>query len=443
MLKLKDIPHQIVKLWKFVTEDVWRVIPSELSATKKRGYNFLKVVSLAIRRYQEDDLQSRASALTYSTFLSLVPLLAVLLAIAKGFGFRNIVESQLFDYFPGQKEFLSEAFTYVDSYMNQSKEGVFIGMGILLLLYTVFNLISSIENTFNQIWQVSKGRSYGRRITDYFSVFLLLPVFLICSSGLSIFLNTAFNTLKNYEYFTPIYEAVITIIPIIVTVFTFTALYIYMPNTKVQFKHAFYAGIFSGITFQIFQYIYISGQIWVSKYNAIFGSFALLPLLLLWMQLSWVICLLGAEITYAGQNVRDYEFEADSKKITRRYFDFLVLTIAALIVKRFEKGLPSYTSDEISADYKIPIRLTNRILFYLIELEIINEVKDEDQFPNYQPALDINKISLGYLFSKIDQYGSENFKVDNDIEFRSEWDAIVKSREDMFSANKDVLLKDL
>jgi membrane protein len=443
-MKLKDLPDMIKTFWKFISEDIWRIMSSEVTNSKKRrGYNVMKTILLAIKHYRADNLQGKASALTYSTFLSIIPLLAVLLAIAKGFGFQNIVESQLFYYFSGQKEAISRVLTFVNSYMQQTKGGIFLGIGLFMLLYTVFNLISTIENTFNVIWQVPKGRSYTRRFTDYFSVFLVLPVFLVCSSGISILLATTINTLKDNQLLAPVYEVLITVTPFIIAIFMFTALYMYMPNTKVKFRHAFYAGIFAAIGFYLFQYLYISGQMWVSKYNAVYGSFALIPLLLLWMQLSWVICLIGAEIAYAGQNIEDFEFAADSKNISRRYWDFLLLTIASLIVKRFEKGEEAYTATAISLENKIPIHLTKQVLYHLIELGIIIEIQDQDSFPNYQPAMDINQITLSYFFSKIDRYGSENFKIDHHNKFHSEWEAILQLREDMFLKNKNLLIKDL
>jgi membrane protein len=266
---------------------------------------------------------------------------------------------------------------------------------------------------------------------------------LVCSSGISILFATTFDTLKEYQVLAPVYEILITIAPFVISILLFTALYMFMPNTKVQFKHAIYAGIFAAIGFQFFQYLYINGQIWVSKYNAIYGSFALLPLLLLWMQLSWVICLIGAEIAYAGQNVQNFEFETDSKNISRRYLDFLTLVVTSLIVKRFEKGEDPYTATEIAHHYKIPIRLTKRILYLLIDLRIINEVKDEDNYPNYQPAIDIQQITVEYLFNKIDKYGSENFKVDSLHKFHPQWEAILQSRFDMYKNNGNLLVKDL
>ena len=156
-----------------------------------------------------------------------------------------------------------------------------------------------------------------------------------------------------------------------------------------------------------------------------------------------VICLIGAEIAYAGQNVQNFEFESDSKNISRRYLDFITLTIAALIIKRFEKGEKPYTAVEIAYNYQIPIRLTKRIINLLMDLGIVNEVKDDKDYSNYQPAIDINKITVEYLFDKIDRQGSENFKVDNKHKFLSEWEAILQLRIDMFRNNRELLVKDL
>jgi membrane protein len=204
-------------------------------------------------------------------------------------------------------------------------------------------------------------------------------------------------------------------------------------------------GVIAGFAFQLFQMLYISGMIWVSKYNAIYGSFAALPLLLLWLQLSWLICLFGAELSYASQNVKKFSFERDSRNISRRYKDFLTLLIASLIIKRFTDGGKPYTADELSDSYKIPLRITTQILYLLMELNIIIEVVygDDERIVHYQPAIDINKISVGFLLSKMDEYGSENFKVDTTGLFNNEWQAILKTRQDMLATNSKLLLKDL
>ena len=431
---------------RFVTYDIWRITENEVSGLKEIYINIIKTVILAVRGFQSENLQTKASALTYSTLLSIVPLLAVLLGIAKGFGFQGTVRQELFDYFPGHEMELNKAFEFVESYLAQAQGGVIIGVGLILLFYTVINLISSVEDTFNDIWQIQKSRPWYRKISDYLALFLVLPVLMTASSGLSIFMSTLQNSfLGQYLFFTPLVELFLHIAPYIITTLAFTGLYVSLPNTKVRFVNGLVAGFIAGCAFQLFQFIYISGQIWVSKYNAIYGSFAALPLLLLWLQLSWLICLFGAELSYASQNVKKFSFERDSKSISRRYKDFLTLLIASLIVKRFVKGEKPYPADELSDAYRIPIRITTQILYLLTELNIIIEVNygNDDRVAYYQPAIDVNKITVSYLLTRMDEYGSENFKIDTSKLFSKEWKALLKTREDMIKANDNILLKDL
>ncbi len=431
---------------RFVTYDIWRITENEVSGLKEIYINIIKTVILAVRGFQSENLQTKASALTYSTLLSIVPLLAVLLGIAKGFGFQGTVRQELFDYFPGHEMELNKAFEFVESYLAQAQGGVIIGVGLILLFYTVINLISSVEDTFNDIWQIQKSRPWYRKISDYLALFLVLPVLMTASSGLSIFMSTLQNSfLGQYLFFTPLMELFLHIAPYIITTLAFTGLYVSLPNTKVRFVNGLVAGFIAGCAFQLFQFISISGQIWLIKYNAIYGSFAALPLLLLWLQLSWLICLFGAELSYASQNVKKFSFERDSKSISRRYKDFLTLLIASLIIKRFVKGEKPYTADELSDAYRIPIRITTQILYLLTELNIIIEVNygNDDRVAYYQPAIDVNKITVSYLLTRMDEHGSENFKIDTSKLFSKEWKALLKTREDMIKANDNILLKDL
>lgn len=434
------------KIIHFITYDIWRITEHEVSGLKEFYINIIKTILLAFRGFQNENLQTKASALTYSTLLAIVPLLAVLLGIAKGFGFQTTIREELIDYFPGHESELNQAFVFVENYLAQAQGGIIIGVGLILLFYTVISLISTIEDTFNEIWQIQKSRPWYRKISDYLALFLILPVLMTASSGLSIFLSTLQNSfLSEYFFFTPLMEAVLNIIPYVITSLVFTGLYISLPNTKVNFIHGLVAGILVGIAFQFFQYVYISGQIWVSKYNAIYGSFAALPLLLLWLQISWLICLFGAEISYAAQNVKKFSFERDSKNISRRYKDFLTLLITSLIVKRFANGEKPYTANEISETYRIPTRITTQILYFLCEAHIIIEVYygKDDRVTHYQPAIDINLLTVGYLMTVIDKHGSENFKIDTTHLFNKEWKALIKTREDMRKSNDTVLLKDL
>jgi len=430
----------------FVTYEIWRIGENEVSGLK-RIYIFLaKTVILAVRGARREEIHTKASALTYSTILAIVPLLAVIVGIASGFGLDDIVRQNVNDILPGHEDQLRSAFEFADNFLKVAKGGVFLGIGVVLLLYTVINLISTIEGAFNDIWQVHSNRSWRRKIADYLAFLIILPAIMTASSGLSIYITTLKNAInEEFVFLTPVTNSLLNLAPYALTILFFTALYILVPNTKVKFLNALAAGVIVGCAFQIFQFIYISGQIWVTKYNAVYGSFAALPLLFLWLQLSWVMCLFGAEIAYASQNVKKFGFERDSTNISRRYKDFLTILIASLIIKRFEvEGSQPYTADELSDENRIPIRLTTEILYLLKELDIIDmRAGDDERIVRYQPALDINKITVGYLMKKIDEHGSENFKIDYSDKFEDEWKAIIETRKAMYNLSNNLLLKDL
>lgn len=437
--------QKISDIWKFVTYDIWRITENEVTKTKFSIYNIIKTVYLCINRFTTDRLANKASALTYSTLLAIVPMLAILFAIARGFGFSSLMEQQLRSGFGGSPETTEAIFSFVDSYLSQTKGGVFIGIGLVMLLWTVINLVSSIEITFNRIWQVKKERSMYRKITDYFSMLLLMPILIVVSGGLSVFMSTMLKQMEDFALLAPILKFLIQLIPFGLTWIMFTGLYAFMPNTKVKLKHALISGILVGTAYQAFQLLYISSQLWVSRYNAIYGSFAALPLFLLWLQISWTICLFGAELTYAGQNIRNFSFDKDTQNISRRYRDFISILIMSLIAKRFEQGVSPYTAELLSEEHQIPIRLTNQTLYQLQEIGLIHEIATDEKSQDiaYQPSIDINQLNVAILLERLDVCGSEDFKVDKEEEYNGQWKVLLDSRKEYYKSASKVLLKDL
>lgn len=442
---MKKLIDKLMYYWRFLTNDIWRITENEVTNLKYTIYTIIKTVYLTVDRFTKDNLVNRASALTYSTLLAIVPILAILFAIARGFGFANLVENELHGLFGGVNETTETILQFVDSYLAQAKSGVFIGVGLIMLLWTILNLTSNIEDTFNKIWKVSKQRSMYRKITDYFSMFLLLPILLVISAGLNIFMSTFLKQMESFIMLAPFLKFLVRLIPFAFTWGMLTALYIFMPNTKVKFKPALIAGILAGSGFQFFQMLYISSQLWVTKYNAIYGSFAAIPLLLLWLQMSWTICLFGVELAYASQNVHTYSFDKDTRNISRRYRDFITILILSLITKRFENNEKPYTAQELSARHRIPINLTKKVLTQLLKIRLIHEVMTDEKSEDitYQPSMDINKLTLSVLLQKLDCDGSEEFKVDRDEEFQDEWKTIIQIREEYYSKASTILLKDL
>jgi len=269
---------------------------------------------------------------------------------------------------------------------------------------------------------------------------------MILSGGTSVFMSTFLSDgEKSLPILTPLIYNLLEFTPYLSTIILFTVAYTLIPNTRVKFKYALIAGIVCGIAFQIFQYIYINGQIWVSRYNAIYGSFAFLPLLLLWLQLSWLIFLFGVLLSFSMQNL-DYDNEEDMRNISRQYKDFLIVLITSIIVQRFDKRYAPLTKMRISKYYSIPLRLTSQIIHLLLKAGIIIEVVSGDErIPAYQPAFDINKLSVGMLLNRVDNVGSgeKAFRVNRNSRYRRQWDAIVNARKEMYKISSDLLIKDL
>ncbi len=437
--------QKISDFWIFVTYDIWRITEDEVTKTTFSLYTIIKTVYLCINRFIKDRLINNASALTYSTLLAIVPILAILFAVARGFGFANLMEHQLRTGFGGTTETSEAILSFVDSYLSQTKGGIFIGVGLVMLLWTVINLVSSIEITFNRIWQVKKARSMYRKITDYFSMLLLMPILFVISGGLSIFMSTMLKEMSDFVLLAPVMKFLIRLIPFVLTWAMFTGLYVYMPNTKVKLKHALISALVAGTAYQAFQFLYISSQLWVSRYNAIYGSFAALPMFLLWLQISWTICLFGAQLTYAGQNIRNFSFDKDTQNISRRYRDFIAILIMSLIAKRFENNEQPYTAEELSEEHQIPIRLTNQTLYQLQEVDLIHEVATDHKSDPiaYQPSIDIGQLNVALLLDRLDTYGSEDFKVDKEELFNGQWKVLLDSRAEYYKSASRVLLKDL
>ena len=436
---------RIAALWKFLTYDIWRITEDEVTRTTFSVYNIIKSVYLCINRFSHDRLPNKAAALTYNTLLAIVPILAIVFAIARGFGFDNIIREQIITAFGGQSEAVESILEFVNSYLSETKSGVFIGVGLILLLWTVLNLINSMEITFNRIWQVKKPRSMYRKITDYSSMLLLIPLVLVVSGGLSIYMSTALRHVEDYALLAPLSKFMIGLIPFVLTWCMFTGLYIFMPNTKVKFRYALVSGILTGSAQQAFQLLYISGQLWVSRYNAIYGSFAALPLFLLWLQVSWTICLFGAQLTYATQNIRNFSFNKDTRNISHRYREFVSILIMSLITKRFANNEKPYNAETISEECQIPIQLTRRTLYELQEINLIHEVVSDEKSEEiaYQPSMDINKLNVALLLDRLDTHGSEDFKIDKEKTYNDEWDVLMKAKEDYYRSASHVLLKDL
>ena len=261
---------------------------------------------LTIRFFTEKRVMTQASALTYSTLLAIVPMLAVVFAIARGFGYNKYSGIWFREVLSSQPQVADVIVSFVNSYLVHTKSGIFLGVGLIFMLYTVLMLVNNVEETFNQIWQVNNSRPILRSFANYLAMFFLFPIIIVVSTGLSVFMETMADSMDNLAVLGPFIHKLLQYSPYMLMSLFFIVLYVYMPNTEVRLSCAIIPGILAGIAMQVLQVVYIHSQIWVTGYNAIYGSFAALPLFMLWIQISWTICLFGAQLTYTNQNLNRF-----------------------------------------------------------------------------------------------------------------------------------------
>lgn len=435
--KFKQLIH-------FFTRSLWRVTEDDVSSSRYKSYNLLKITIQTIKCFFKDRIWIRAAALSYTTLFSIIPILALLFAIAKGFGFSNLME-RLFRGGMVENGTVDMVMTFIDNYLEYAKSGVFIGIGIAMLLWAIVNLADSIESSMNAIWDVKRERSYFRKLTDYMALFIVFPLIIILYAGVSIFMTTIYERLAEYFLISSFVHICIKLAPYVLSGLIMTGLFLFIPNTKVRFKNAFIPGMITGIIFQAFLYIYIQIQMSVSSYNAIYGSFAIIPMFMLWADISWSIILFGVEMSYVSQNIELYNFGQETDNVSRRYHDFLCVVVMSLICKRFEEGGEPYTASELADAGEIPIRLTNRLLD---ELEVAGLIYGfsadaKSEIEHYLPAIAISKLSVGYLLSTLESHGCEDFKIDHTKEFGNQWNAFIGHKEEMYSKTNEILLKNL
>jgi len=406
----------------FIKQDIWRIRRTSLSPGKSFFLNLVRVLLLSIRGFDEDKCQLRASALTFYSLVSIVPIAAMAFGIAKGFGMEKLLEEQLRNKLVGHEDILANVIQFSNALLANTKGGLIAGVGVVVLFWAVIKVLGQIEYSFNDIWGVKDKRPLGRMFSDYLSLMLVGPVILILSGGTTVFITVQVGLIMEkfsvLGSFSPLIFFFLKLLPYTLLWFLFTFLYIFMPNTKVELSAALIAGIITGTIFQIVQWVYITFQIGVVQYNAIYGSFAALPLFLAWLQLSWLIVLYGAELSFAYQNVDTYEFEPDALQASHRLRTLLSLQVAHHVITNFIKGEPPLTAPGISHQLDIPIRFVNEILFELSKSNILSKAEIEENGEHgYQPARDVNLLTINYVIEAMEKRGLNNIPFTQAPEF--------------------------
>ena len=403
----------ISRLSRYLTTDIWAARLEDLPVAKALLIRHLKILIISIREFIRDRCPLRASALTYYTILSIVPVLALVFAIAQGFGFRKLVETKLLEQIPEQEAVLRQVVDFAQSLLENTKGGLIAGIGIVFLLWAVIKVLGNIESSFNDIWHINKPRTLIRKFTDYLAIVVLGPIILLLSSSTTVFITTRLSDItQRYELDKvagPLEVLISKFSPYILIWVLFLLTYIIMPNTRVRLTSALYGSVAAGTLYQLTQMAYIHFQLGVSKYNAIYGGFAALPLFFIWLNISWMIVLLGAEVSFAAQNVLTYEPGTDSPLAIPHERKFLTLAVAHQVVGNFSRGEKHPSASQISDALKMPLRWVQDVIADLVNCGVFTTADCEKSLDEvYLPSSDINWFTVSYVLDALERGGQNS-----------------------------------
>lgn len=389
----------------------------------------LRVLYDAGRGFLEDDCYAKASALTFYSLLSVVPVLAVLFGIAKGFGFEKALELEINERFAEQRELVDKLIQFAYSWLHNVQGGIIAGIGTIALLWSVLGLLSNIETALNAIWKMPVSRSIGRRISDYLATMVICPIFLVTSSSITVFLSTQITQTARsnviVELIGPFLLFILKLFPFFLSWVLFVFIYLFLPNTKVYLRSALIAGIIAGTAFQVWQWIYIKFQIGASSYGAIYGSFAALPLFLIWLQISWLILLAGAELAFEIENDLFIPYRRTQPISSKA----AALLITYRCVEAFALGKPPQTDRSLAHELGISLNHLHTLLEALQKERVLSAVSYKDRTIGYQPARAIESITFSMVCNAIDKNNELLASVQDSDPFQKIKDYLKKTDE--------------
>ena len=431
------------KVKEYIDYELWRKNEAELSVFKRVYVRVLKVIVLVVRSFGSKALSIRADHLTYSLLFAIVPILAMVLAIAKGFGFAELIQDKLAASPIGQSDFLPTIMEMVQRYLDTGASGAIIGIGIVILISAVYSFFRSVETSFNEIWNVKQSRSLPRQAVNYIAVLFLIPVLIIVTIGLNIYLHSAAINWEFFSFLSRFRDGGLNFLQFVVATVVFMWMYMAIPNTKVRFIAGLIPGLVTAVLLMAIEALSVYVVAYLSRTSIVYGAFAFIPMLLIVVKWISLIVLIGAELSYAIQNKELFAYEHDLETMSRRYKDFLTLSLLSVIIKRFDNDETPLTARELASENGIPVRQASLLLSRLVETGLVREVYIEGKEDRtFQPALDTHRITTAMVFDRIDAQGTEDFLDTSTKHMQKQWKHFLQLLHDSRQAN-EILVNEL
>ncbi len=359
----------IKKIQNFLQQDLWDLEPSALTKTRASGLKFLRICILVVKGFKEDKCPLHAAALTFISVMALVPFLVILFAIAKGFGIDKASEL-LLEKTAEMPEALQQAVTNLISAVESASAGAMGGVGGIIFMWVAIKMLSNIEETFNLVWGVKTPRSLIDKIRNYIVIMVVAPILLIVSNASQ---PVIMGFASHLEWMGPLLKLGLQAVPVLTMALAFSIFYLFLPNTKVKFPAAFLGALVAALLSVLFQYGMIELGVGVTKYNKTYGTLAAIPLFLFWVQISWMILLMGAEVAFSVQNAGTYARERLAITPSARARLYLAGALMKRVTDKFESPEAPFDIVAYGTDNRIPIRLINDVISTLAQAGLVAE----------------------------------------------------------------------
>ncbi len=432
----------IKRIIEFITEGIWQTREDNYKSRKMRwAVRQFKVFIFMIRGFGEHNLVVRSAALTFYTLMSVVPIAALVFGIIKGFGMERSFNEYLYREFPQYTLVIDQVIDFANNMLIRTKGGVIASVGLVVLLWSVMKVFGNVENAFNNIWEVRKKRSITRKFSDYMAVVFVAPILWTISNSISIYLRHSLTDVAG-SFWVDVLFGMASLLFIWIM---FALIYRVMPNTKVKFKSALMAGVIAGTIFQIFQIAYFYIQSQVSSYNAIYGSFAALPLFLIWVQASWQILLFGGELSFSYQNIDKYQQERQAMDMSYDHRRKVTVAVMLVAVRHFLEGKGAVSTEIVARQLDLPVRIVRDVIFDLEQCGMLVTVENEqDERVNmYMPEKDVHTITVFDVVNSVESHGESNIEWDQSPEMQKVNELVDRVRLSAADSPSNRLLMDI
>jgi len=395
--------HRSSKKRGFFSGALWDIDPGSLGRPKGHAVRVLQFASFVTSNFMRNNSLLRASALSFTTLLSFVPLFALAFSLLKGFGAQNRLAPLVLNQVAAGSEIVVNR---ILSYINNTNMGSLGAIGLATLLFTAISMLSSIEEAFNVVWGVSETRSFYRKFSDYLSVLISAPLLLLAATSITTSLQSKWLTgwLVERTYLGEFFLFLLGLAPYLSVWIALLLLYIFIPNTRVRCGSALLGAVFAGTLWQLAQWGYIHFQVGVGNYNAIYGTLAVLPILMVWIYASWLIVLFGMEVVAAHQQLHTFRRDLRGSSISHSCRELVALTLLKHIAQAFHEGAAGWGEEQLARRIGVPLRVVRDTLHQLCEAGFLVPAGGAPR--SYLPAREPDQITLGQVLIALRQLGA-------------------------------------